>query len=695
MKTGLNPGENDARYTNMIAITTEKDLFSTRWQEISRCKEKFLADDADPRSFPEMNLEVAESWIRSRANGIDPYSKKLGKSLDPDQAKAVMEQNRLLIDTAIPLIAAFKPLLKSSGYMLTIHNDNGTILHIDGDTNEMSSFDTINVKVGHVWNETTVGTTAHGLSMHCKSPIQLLGPENYCNALQDNISSAAPIFDKNGNVISTLVLLQALRTLPLEQTLQSLWTHTLGWVTSMCVAIETQLQLKQHNMKLSLTNNTLDTTLSFIGQGIATIDKMNRITHANKKFSQMLDVNAAEIAQKNIAEIFGEQPLLQKALMQKLEKDFEISVGNKQFLASVKPILNLDHSQVEGAVIRIQDIYKVNELATRRFGASARYSFGSIIGDSSPMRKAKENAKKFAKTSDNILLVGESGTGKELFAQAIHNEHCPQGPFIAINCAALPRNLIESELFGYVGGTFTGADREGRPGKIELAHGGTLFLDEIGDMPFEIQAVLLRVLDSKKVMRIGDKQYRNVDFRLIAATHKNLPKMVEENQFRHDLYFRLSVLRIMIPPLRDRKNDILFLAEHLIQNYCQRMDRKKIGISPRAQTKILEYHWPGNVRQLESAIIYAINLAQDSGIIDFEHLPEEIINQDDRTADNTSPGDRDGSNSSLNKTMSLKEAEKIVIKNVLVQTGNNIELSAKLLEMGKSTLYRKLKEYNL
>jgi len=678
----------------MIAIATENDMLQARWQEICKYKEQFLCDDIDPQSFPGLNHEVAKSWIRSRKNGVDPYCKKLGKSLNPAKLNVVIEQNRLLIDTAIPLINTFKLLLKISGYMLTIHNDNGTILHIVGDSDEISSFDSINVKVGQIWNENTVGTTAHSLSMSCKSPIQLLGPENYCNALQNNISSAAPIFDENGKVISTLVLVQALRILPWEQNLQSLWTHTLGWITSMCVAIETQLQLKQHNIKLSLINNTLDTTLSFIGHGIIAIDKMNKITHANKKIHHMLCINREDISGKDIVDVLGEQPLIQKALNGKTEKDIEITINEKQFWASVKPILNQDHSEAIGAVIQIQDIDKVNALVNRRFGASAKYNFDSIIGNNELMRKTKDTAKKFARTSDALLLIGESGTGKEIFAQAIHNEYRPQGPFIAINCAALPRNLIESELFGYVGGTFTGADREGRPGKIELAHGGTLFLDEIGDMPFEIQSVLLRVLDNKKVMRLGGKQYKSVDFRLLAATHKNLLKMVEESHFRLDLYFRLSVLKIIIPPLRERENDILLLSEYLIKNYCQRMNRKSLEISSRAQKRLLEYNWPGNVRQLENAIIYAINLAQDCNIIDLEHLPEEIISNNDQAC-NLYPGNKQPSLLSVNGTMSLKEAEKNVIKNVLIRTGNNIEMSAKILEMGKSTLYRKLKDYNL
>ncbi len=226
------------------------------------------------------------------------------------------------------------------------------------------------------------------------------------------------------------------------------------------------------------------------------------------------------------------------------------------------------------------------------------------MGESHVFKRTVTLAERFAKSPENILLIGESGTGKELFAQAIHNVYCPQGPFMAVNCAAMPRELIESELFGYEGGSFTGAERAGRPGKIELAHGGTLFLDEIGDMPLELQAVLLRTLEDKQVMRVGGSRYKKVDFRLIAATNKSLLTMVRENQFREDLYFRISVLAIDIPPLRERNDDISLLSNFFVENYCRKMGWNIPEITPLAQSRINSYGWPGNVRQLQNAMIY-------------------------------------------------------------------------------------------
>ena len=317
-------------------------------------------------------------------------------------------------------------------------------------------------------------------------------------------------------------------------------------------------------------------------------------------------------------------------------------------------------------------------------GFKTGYNFIDIIGESSQMDHARKLAQRFAASSANILFIGESGTGKELFAQAIHNQSRPSGPFMVLNCAAIPRNLIESELFGYDGGAYTGANKSGSKGKIELAEQGTLFLDEIGDMPLETQAVLLRVLENKQVMRVGGKKYRQIDFRLIAATNKDLQLMVNDGLFRLDLFYRLSVLTVHIPPLRQRERDIITLAKFFLKKYCSAVS-KIPEINIETKLKLMEYNWPGNVRQLENAMIYAANVI-DTDVILPEHLPIEISNY------NIGQQKRyDSALERLNEVVSRKEAEKIVIQNALAKADNNIALAADLLGIGKTTLYRRLK----
>lgn len=313
--------------------------------------------------------------------------------------------------------------------------------------------------------------------------------------------------------------------------------------------------------------------------------------------------------------------------------------------------------------------------------------FSSIIGESGQMDHARRLAQRFAVSSANILLMGESGTGKELFAQAIHDQSRPSGPFISLNCAAIPKGLIESELFGYDGGAFTGAKKNGNQGKVELAAGGSLFLDEIGDMPLETQAVLLRVLETKQVMRVGGRRYLPVDFRLIAATNKDLQRMANDGLFRLDLYYRLSVLTLSIPPLCQRGKDIIVLAKFFLKKHCGDAGKMpELGID--TQLKLMECAWPGNVRQLENAMIYALHVLDDDTILP-EHLPDEITKKNiGGYAEASQPFHKVNRQNTIE---SMKEAEDYAIKNALSRTNNNIALAASLLGVSKSTLYRKAK----
>ncbi|MBP1762414.1 MAG: norR 17, partial [Firmicutes bacterium] len=371
--------------------------------------------------------------------------------------------------------------------------------------------------------------------------------------------------------------------------------------------------------------------------------------------------------------------------------DENICVGNQEqrYTISIRPIPSPSNPDMGMAILKLSPADKA-ATSTVKSGSPTRFRFGDIVGQSKAIKQAIETGKRFANTPETILLIGESGTGKELFAQAIHNQFRPNGPFMAVNCAAMPKNLIESELFGYEGGSFTGADRTGRPGKIELANGGTLFLDEIGDMPLEIQAVLLRVLEDKHVTRIGGKQSKKVDFRVVAATNRNLYEMVKDKTFREDLYFRLSVLPVTLPPLRARGNDPLLLSRYFIEDYCRKNGFRIPDISPDAQKLILKYDWPGNVRQLQNAIYYAVNTVQGN-TIEPQNLPEFILfesHPEIKGVSGTTTVDMGG------EPLSIKKLEKAAIDLALLQSHNSIPRAAEMLGMSKATLYRKLKEYN-
>lgn len=313
----------------------------------------------------------------------------------------------------------------------------------------------------------------------------------------------------------------------------------------------------------------------------------------------------------------------------------------------------------------------------------AKYNFESIKGDSTRINNTKKMAIKAAHTDSNILIIGESGTGKELFAHSIHTKSQRRSrPFIKVNCAAIPNELLESELFGYEEGAFTGAKKTGKMGKFEVADGGTIFLDEIGDMPLHMQAKLLRVLQEKEIEKLGSNKTKEVDIRIIAATNKNLEEMVKNKQFRMDLYYRLNVVTVIIPPLRERKGDIKILIESFIEKYRLKYLKRINGISKEATQKLLNYEWPGNIRELENIIERAINLLDTEEEIKLKHLPSKITKK-----------------INIEETKCLKElmdeAEKKVLYEYLEATGNNKSKTAKLLGISRTALYEKMSKYKM
>ena len=305
-----------------------------------------------------------------------------------------------------------------------------------------------------------------------------------------------------------------------------------------------------------------------------------------------------------------------------------------------------------------------------------RYRFENIIAKSSKMQRVIEVIKVVAKSNATILITGESGTGKELVARAIHSQSDRRGkPFVAVSCAALPESLLESELFGHEKGSFTGAYAQ-KKGKFEFANGGTLFLDEIGEMSANIQVHLLRVLEEKEFTRVGGNEPIKVDVRVISATNKDLRKAIEKQEFREDLYYRLNVVNIELPPLRERKEDIPLLAEHFLRKFAAENRKKVTEFSPEVIGSLLAYDWPGNIRELENAVERAIILSRDS-FITIADLPQENVS----LVGSASTG------------RNLKEVEKIHILNVLRETGENYSEAARILGVSRMTLYNKAKGY--
>lgn len=431
--------------------------------------------------------------------------------------------------------------------------------------------------------------------------------------------------------------------------------------------------------------------------GIISLNQMNRIININQAAIKILELEQDKNYESNyISEILDKGELLEEILSPKEAKDSILKYKNKSLMMD-KHIIHVDKT-VDGNIIILSDIEalqqkenKVRRKLNKKY-EGAIYTFDDIIGQSNQTIKAKMKAQKFARADANVLILGESGTGKELFAQSIHNaSNRFNQPFIAVNCAAIPENLLESEFFGYSEGAFTGAIKGGKPGLFEIAHNGTLFLDEIGELPLSMQAKLLRVLQEKNVRRVGASTSVPVDVRIISATNVNLIEGVRSKEFRMDLYYRIAVLNLFLPDLNKRKEDIGLL----LRNYTNKNYKRLSHIIDKyfdSLVSILESHnWEGNVREFENTIerLFAYigpdNEIEENLII--EYL-EESIKENEYLLYETQ---------SINETFqqTMKEIEVLKIKEILEQTNGNKKEAADILGISRSTLWRKMNEFNL
>ncbi|PEE40541.1 sigma 54-interacting transcriptional regulator [Bacillus pseudomycoides] len=387
-------------------------------------------------------------------------------------------------------------------------------------------------------------------------------------------------------------------------------------------------------------------------------------------------------------------------------------VNNQNIIATRIPIVKDD--KIIGAIgkIMFHDIQQFKVLADQISAMESklsyyqtelkrlqegRLSFQSIIGESAKMKEVKTMALKVSKSRSTVLIRGESGTGKELFAHAVHRASPrARGSFIRLNCAAIPRDLLEAELFGYEEGAFTGAKKGGKPGKIELAHKGTLFLDEIGDMSLDMQVKLLRVLQEKEIERIGGTKIQKIDVRFIAATHRNFREMVQRGEFREDLYYRLNVFAIDIPPLRERKEDMIHITEFLIRKLNGELGSSVLSLDERVRDIFMEHDWPGNIRELENVLERAMNVVEGT-IIQVHHLPVYLRKKDleEELYHEIFTADQEKNEMSYSLQAEVESAEKRVITRALEKTAGNRKEAAELLGIHRASLYRKIERYGM
>ena len=446
--------------------------------------------------------------------------------------------------------------------------------------------------------------------------------------------------------------------------------------------------------QLHAIQQQLTTLFDTVQEGIIAVDRNGKIVNINAAAAKMLQVSQKPVLGKELALLLSGLPLADSLTTGHdvfNREAFRLIRGQRvYYVATVKTWLG--GTEVWGAVVTLREMAEVKKIVSNFSTQEHCFSFEMILGDSPALAKAKQEAAQAAAGNVTVLIQGESGTGKELFARAIHNASARRDkPIIAINCAAIPEALLESELFGYEEGAFTGARRGGKPGKFELADGGTVFLDEIGDMSLSLQAKLLRVLQERKIERVGSTETTAIDVRIIAATHKDIEAMVRQGEFRQDLYYRINVFPLQIPSLRQRRQDLPLLIERFLARYRDKMAKNVEGIDADAYACLLEYGWPGNIRELENTIEYLVSIA-DGEIIEQRHIPQRILIAG-KTAQPGSPVQAQPT-----RLLTIAELEKRAILSAIEQFGLTMRGKAQLtqvLGISKATLYRKLKQYNI
>lgn len=452
-----------------------------------------------------------------------------------------------------------------------------------------------------------------------------------------------------------------------------------------------------NKVELSL-EEIMEDIIELTFDGFVVVDKSAHISLISETYCEFLGVIKEDVIGKHVADVIENTRMHIVVETGKAEFNEAQEIKGNYMIATRVPIIR--RGEIIGAIgtvvfKNVDELFKLHNalIAMERtlesykgrlkLENSSTYSFTDIIGNSFVIQDTKRLAEKAAETDSNVLLLGESGTGKEIFAHAIHSSsNRANGPFVKINCAAIPRELLESELFGYEAGSFTGARKNGKAGKFEIAHHGTIFLDEIGDMPLYMQVKLLRVIQEREVERVGSSKHRKVDVRIIAATNKNLEEMVKNKSFREDLYYRLNVMSISIPPLRVRDGDIQLISNNFLERIGRRFNKACSGITSGAMNKLLAYHWPGNIRELQNVVERAYNLIDNGEAIDRKHLPKEISGwieyKEIRPLEET-----------------MREIEIKALQEAIESCRGNKSKVAKLLNISRATLYEKMNKYNM
>ena len=620
---------------------------------------------------------IVRSWERCRRFGLDEgRPDDHGEAIDRLALKTEQERHRTLLTLGRPVMEHVYEQIRESGSMVILADASGLLLETVGDPDFVCRADRVRLAAGASWDETLRGTNAIGTALAEEQPVAVLGGEHFMESNAFLTCCASPIFGPDGRLIGVLDISGDYRT---QQ------RHTLGLARLSSAMIEKRLFETTHASQILLCFHAQPEYLGSLQEGMAAVTPDGQILAINAQGCRILGIRPVDALRRDVSLVF-ETSLgsLVDRLRLTPRGHQEVRIGTQRLCLQLRgqwPALS-----VGGRTIDVTPAAGARAAATvRTRRAHAPLTLDRLNTGDPRLARAIERARKMLGRDIPILIQGESGAGKEMFAKAFHHSG-PRAdrPFVALNCAAIPDNLIESELFGYQGGAFTGARKEGAPGKIQQADGGTLFLDEIGDMPLNLQARLLRVLQERCVTPLGSTRAIEVDLSLVCATHRTLREEVACGRFREDLYYRLAGMSVTLPALRER-SDIDVLVEQITARESEARDQPA-RFSPSALDLLRRYPWPGNIRQLFNVIRVAVALLDDEeSLITEAHLPEEFFEPLPAAPAAALPA-----NPSAAPGTRLDELGRQAAQQALAAAGGNVSLAARRLGISRNTLYRKL-----
>lgn len=630
--------------------------------ELAKYRDQFFQTGVVHQSI---RKDIAEGWKRCRENGVNHLFAK-GVEVDRETFEKILADNHELIRVSEIILQQAYHSVMDSDAIIFITDAKGCILTQYKDSSTLDPTNETCLLPGYLWREDANGMTSMDLAMRLDKPVRIVGAEHYCINQEICAGSSAPIHDESGNILGSLNLITLIGQYS---------KHSLGVVTAGAALIENHLRLEQTLRLFKKTFNTMS-------EGMILIDQNYEIKEINASAKEILGLSDESLRFFDIRKALRFDSFERFLKIKQKELDFYLDRRTIHCIGDVD-IVELRQNRVFYAIV-FKAAKTVNKMINKMTGNAAIYTFDDIITEDAKMLALITYAKKIAPIDCSVLITGPSGTGKELFAHAVHNASPrSKGPFIAINCSALPADLVESEIFGYEAGAFTGAKQGGQTGKIELADGGTLFLDEVGELPLNIQSKLLRVLDNHRITRLGGKTEKEIDVRIITATNRNLEDEIRNKNFRLDLFYRINTVTLVIPPLCERKGDVVLLSQYFLQKLNRESEHQVYSIDAAVLSVFRAFDWPGNVRQLQNVMMRSFYVCETSKL-SLADLPDTVKGLKNKVvSENTAVSSR------------IQDAERDVILKAIESCGGNMTAAAQQLEIAKSTLYRKIKRYHI